>query len=72
MLEIYLLYMLESYGMTRVVCSTKVGETLGYGRVVEDVKSEVGATFMNVVYRVVRSDMGLHPNRITFDPKKHW
>ena len=28
------------------VCSTKIWETLGHGRVVRDVKSEVGVTFI--------------------------
>ena len=47
MLEIYLLYMLESYGMTRVGLQYKNMETLvGHNRVVSIGNSEVGVSFM--------------------------
>ena len=46
MSEIYLLFMLESYGMTRVGLQYKNMRNIGAWRVVRDVKAEVGVTFI--------------------------
>ena len=46
MSEKYLLFMLESYGMTRVGLQYKNIRNIGVWRVVRDVKSEVGVKFI--------------------------
>ena len=46
MSEIYILFMLESYGMTRVGLQYKNMRNIVAWRVVRDVKSEVGVTFI--------------------------
>ena len=46
MSKIYLLFMLESYGMTRVGLQYKNMRKIGAWRVVRDVKSEIGVTFI--------------------------
>ena len=38
----------------QLVCHTKIWETLGYGREVRDVKSEVGVTFIKDICKKIQ------------------